>query len=181
LQLAPELWYARRHSLRSCPPRALVGSGAAETYPLGFSNDPDATSEFELPDFLAFYLWFAPVGLALLVLCVVGVYAVRAQKSVARLFLAVWIAAVVVQAVVAVTTDRVADVPRQRGVGDLVALALVCGLPLIPALVLFSVQREVGRALIRVGSMSFTAGLLIFLATPWTALIVGCMFGNECI
>jgi hypothetical protein len=35
LQLSTELWYARRHSLRSCPPRDLIGSVAAETYPLG--------------------------------------------------------------------------------------------------------------------------------------------------
>ena len=29
------LWYARRHSLRSCPPRDVIGSAAAEPCPLG--------------------------------------------------------------------------------------------------------------------------------------------------
>lgn len=35
VQLAVELSFARRHSLRSCPPRDLVESTAAERYPLG--------------------------------------------------------------------------------------------------------------------------------------------------
>jgi len=30
-----ELWCARRHSLRSCPPRDVVGSTTAERHPLG--------------------------------------------------------------------------------------------------------------------------------------------------
>jgi hypothetical protein len=34
LQLAAELWYARRHSLRSHSPRDRIGSAAAERYPL---------------------------------------------------------------------------------------------------------------------------------------------------
>jgi len=35
-----ELWNARRHSLRSCPPRDFIGSTAAERYPLGRSTRP---------------------------------------------------------------------------------------------------------------------------------------------
>ena len=35
MQLTTELWYALRHSLRSCPQRAIIGSVAAETCPLG--------------------------------------------------------------------------------------------------------------------------------------------------
>ena len=35
-----ELWYAPRHSLRSCPRRNLIGSTAAERYPLASTQTP---------------------------------------------------------------------------------------------------------------------------------------------
>ena len=39
MPLAAELWNAPRHSLRSCPPRAFLGSIAAETHPFAGSTD----------------------------------------------------------------------------------------------------------------------------------------------
>src|SRR5688572_22149103 len=36
------LWYARRRSLRSRPPRDIIGSTAAERYPLGRWTNHDA-------------------------------------------------------------------------------------------------------------------------------------------
>ena len=50
LQQAVELWYARRHSLRSCPPRDLVRFTAADRYPLG-SLSPE---RFYQPGFYRF-------------------------------------------------------------------------------------------------------------------------------
>ena len=50
MQRAAELWNARRHSLRSCPPRDLIGSAAAETCPLAERNDPCADSMKESRD-----------------------------------------------------------------------------------------------------------------------------------
>jgi len=45
-----ELWNARRHSLRSCPARSLIGSTAAERYPLGSGNDWGFASDCEWRD-----------------------------------------------------------------------------------------------------------------------------------
>jgi hypothetical protein len=120
-------------------------------------------------------LW--PLGLALLVFCVVGVACVVSRRAVWPWFGAVWGAVTAAMAAGGVG----ASWSTASYVGKLAALALTCCLPLGAAALVFATQRRGHRSPGMMGVLAFSVGLPLVLAAPFTGVALACAFTGDCL